>query len=129
MSLLSQEQSRRGFPVHQRVNGELVTRLPAGGAAIAGISGVWLEYGEDKLVAIRPMRVANERETERNVRYGVLQLPATQTIADGDQWLIPNDPVPWSVCQPPVVSGGVVSLRLRREDLDFTKGPNRTGTL
>jgi WD40 repeat protein len=116
MSVISDEQARRGFPAHQRVNGTTVTRVLAAGGTDTVI-GIWNEYSEDRLASLRPHREL--AEGERVERHGLLQVDRTQTVLSSDKWTILGET--WQTQRVGAVFGGYRELYLQRDDKVFTK--------
>lgn len=125
MSILADEQARRGFPVHQQVNGDPVTRIPATGDPVTGIVGVWTEYAEDRLSAMRPKRDMSEGlEIER---HGLLLVASSLTVLDTDRWTVLGET--WELQRVGQVGGGYRELYLQRNDKKRTSMPARQRTI
>lgn len=121
MSLLADEQSRRGMPAHLRVNGDPVIRLPKNGTpeTLPGGGGVWNEYSEDQLSSQRPQRTT--AEGLEVIRHGVLLLPVSQVVADDDQYKVLGEL--WQVQRIGAICGGYREVYLQRDDKTRTSKP------
>ena len=125
MSVLSDEQARRGFPAQQAVNGTPVVRITADGEEPVPLTGVWTEYSEDRLASLRPRRELDEGE--RVEKHGLLQVAESQAVLDSDQWTILGER--WQTQRVGHVFGGYRELYLQRDDKVRTTRPAKHKTI
>lgn len=113
MSVLADEQARRGMPAQMSTNGESVVRTPKVGDP-EPLVGLWKEYSEDLFSSNRPQRLLENGE--RIVRHGVLCVPRTQTVLDTDTWTVLGET--WVVQRVGAAFGGWRELYLQLDDIE-----------
>lgn len=108
MSILSNEQARRGMPTHLRTNGESVTHRPRSGS-IVSLNGVFTEGA--------PQPLQDDRQGRRIVSTGSLLLGSTDVngnayeLDDQGEFVIRNGR--WAITKIDNPAGGtLVTLKL-----------------